>query len=144
MSEKELMVNADFMRNIEEERLFDGKCLGCAKFLYDNMNVLDENINRVPFRVFSSVGQMKEFEQEIKDQICSYLNSGGGIILFDFVKMYEKVIVKGVKMTEKEKEKHEQRFMSYLESFNPPEEIKKCVKISFVPVVADPLLKTQK
>ena len=127
------------MRDLEKERLSESGCLGCAPFFFDNINIYDQDINKVPFKVFSSVRQMKELEQEIKDQICAILNSGGGIILFDCVKAYEKVIVKGTRLTEKEKEIFEQKFMSYLDAFLPFEEAKKSIKLSFVPVVADPL-----
>jgi len=34
---------------------------------------------------------------------------------------------------------NEQRFYSYLESFFPSGDIKKCIKINFVPVVEDPI-----
>ena len=56
---------------------------------------------------------MRDHEQEIKDELCSMLNSGGGIILFGCQESYSKIIVKGKLMTEKEKELYEQRFMSY-------------------------------
>lgn len=76
------------MRDLEKERLPESNCLGCSSFFFDNMNIFDQNVNKVPFKVFSSVRQMKELEQEIKDQICAILNSGGGLILFDCVKAY--------------------------------------------------------
>jgi hypothetical protein len=45
------------------------------------------------------------------------LNSGGGIILFDCERVYEKILVHGSKISEKEKEIFEQRFSSYLNAF---------------------------
>ena len=56
---------------------------------------------------------MRDFEMEIKDHICSMLNSGGGVILFDCVRAYGRVLPKGQKMTEKDKESFEQRLQSY-------------------------------
>jgi hypothetical protein len=67
------------------------------------------------------------------------VNSGGGIIMFDCLKSYHQVFVQGCLLTEKDKEVCEQRLYSYLEVFEPNAEIKKCITISFVPVVANPL-----
>jgi hypothetical protein len=49
----------------------------------------------------------------------------------------EKVIVRGAKLSEKNKEEYEQRFTSYLDTFEPKDNLKKCVTISFVPLVSE-------
>lgn len=56
--------------------------------------------------MFPSVAQMREYESQIKDQICAMLNSGGGTILFDCIHLNEKIKVCGAKITEKNKEEY--------------------------------------
>jgi hypothetical protein len=126
------------MANIAEERVVDHRCLGCTPFLIYWMNILDESVSRTPLRIFASVEQMRVHEMEIKDELCCMLNSGGGLLLFDCEQQFEKVLVKGHSLTEKEKELYEQRFYSYLDVFEPKMEVKKCVKISYVPVFQSP------
>jgi len=67
------------------------------------MNIYDPEINTQPFIVFQSVKEMKNIEQEIKDRLCGMLNSSGGVILFNCIRSYEKILAEGIKMSEKEK-----------------------------------------
>jgi hypothetical protein len=78
------------------------------------MNILDEQINCSPLKIFRFIADMKSQEMEIKDYLCAMLNSCGGIMLFDCKRKLEKVVAKGTELTEKDKEEYEQRLMSYL------------------------------
>lgn len=49
----------------------------------------------MPVYLFSSISRLKEIEVQIKDRICIYLNSGGGVILFNCVKIDRLIYAKG-------------------------------------------------
>jgi len=69
----------------------ENQCLGCSTFFIKNMSIMDEMINKTPLKVFSSSQDMRNIENQIKDEICSMLNGKGGIILFDCPYNYDKV-----------------------------------------------------
>ncbi len=81
---------------------------------------------------------MKEDQFKIKESICSFLNGRGGVILFDCHQQLHQMTVVGEKMTKKDNERYNQKFMSYFDNIYPKNTKNQNVILSFVPVVESP------
>ena len=77
----------------------ENRCLGCSPFFIYGMNIQDDEVVPYPVRAFSSVSEMKNFESEIKDEICAMLNSFGGVILLGCNNVYGRVNIRGTKLS---------------------------------------------
>lgn len=51
-----------YLSQISKERVMEGECLGCSQFFFENMNVFDESICKVPVRVISSITNIRQYE----------------------------------------------------------------------------------
>lgn len=82
------------LEECEDVRLFKS-CLCCSQFFYTNVNIYDDSITKMPVNLFPSITRLKEIEVQLKDRICTYLNTGGGVILFNCVKSDRFIYAKG-------------------------------------------------
>jgi hypothetical protein len=49
----------NFFKGLQQEKLPEGKCLGCTPFFFKNMNIYHPDINKQPILTLSSVKDMK-------------------------------------------------------------------------------------
>ena len=77
---------------------------------------------------------MRQYEYQIKDEICTLLNSGGGILLFGCKMNHGKLLPIGEVMSEFDKERYSQIVTNYLKVLESPSS-KLPIRIDFVPVI---------
>jgi hypothetical protein len=70
--------------------------------------------------------------------ICKFLNTNGGIILFNCTKSYTRILANGCLLTEKDKEAIENKLYSFLSKIHPKPEVITNINLSFVPVAFYP------
>jgi hypothetical protein len=129
---------AELVKEVALHRGVDLSCLGCTDFLEQGMNIKDSSVSNCRILPFPFCRRFRDYETEIKDQICCLLNSGGGLLVFGCEVKALSVVVKGESLSEKQKEVIEHQLACILEEFHPKVDIHRCVMLSFVPVVANP------
>ncbi len=77
----------------------DTSCLGCTKFFYSNTGNLINPKNTVNIKLFPFVEKISEYENQIVEVICKFLNNDGGIILFNCMKSYTRITANGCLLT---------------------------------------------
>lgn len=114
----------DYLKELENEKLVENRCLGCATFFYEDFDILDHSVLQTPLTAYESIRNLRGIEAELKQQICGLLNGSGGIILFGCTKGTSEIRTTGEDITEVEKEEYEQRIAFFTRSFYPKVEIK--------------------
>ncbi len=96
-------------------------CLGCAPYFVMNWNIFDLSVNKTKLVVVGKVKDIlshneesQKVEYSLKKEVCSLLNGGGGVLLFDCDFSYLDVIPRGEFLIKKEAESIRKRIEEIL------------------------------
>lgn len=91
----------EFMRHLHLETLPDNRCLGCSQFFYQSTNIYDPLVTVTPFETIETIKDFLLEQENIKKLraiICGFLNSGGGVVMFDVKKFDRSILAMGCKL----------------------------------------------
>jgi len=86
--------------------MFCTKCLGCSRFMFYNGNILEYSSNNHDTVIMGKIIDLKSQENKLKEEICSLMNSFGGVILFDCKLSKREVFAMGEVLTEGNKSEY--------------------------------------
>ena len=89
---------SNFFKHIQYERLPETKCLGCSKFFFHSHNFFDPSITRTPLIDYPSVLELQNIsvKQKLLQDICSLINSDGGVIMFNVKRENRSILPIGI------------------------------------------------
>ena len=91
---------------MELETLPEHRCLGCSQFFYEASNVYDPSVSLTPLEVLETIKDFfgdPEKVKSLKATICAFLNSQGGVIMFDLHRFDSFFLAVGSRLKEDEK-----------------------------------------
>jgi hypothetical protein len=121
------------VHKLEERPAVSRDCLNCLSFVYE-----DEDLNfpssRQPVAYFGRILSLSTIQREILQQIISYLNGKGGVLLIGTQRVNNRILPIVEEIAEFHKEQQENRLQAALGFIVPAVSLNKQIEHAFLPI----------